>query len=84
MEKRGQLFVLLYIPKKNLKAVKRSTFVGHLSENVEILMDTYGKALVALLWPALPVGAESTSASLYYWNCPWGREGSWGLTHTAK
>lgn len=66
MEKRGQLFVLLYIPKKNLKAVKPSTFVGHLSENVEILMDTYGKALVALLWPALPVGAESTSASLYY------------------
>lgn len=57
MEKKGQLFVLLYIPKKNLKAVKCSTFVGYLSENVEILMDTYGKALVALLWPALPVGA---------------------------
>lgn len=63
---RGQLFVLLYIPKKNLKAVRPSTFVGHVSENVEILMNTYGKALVALLGPALPVGAESTSASVYY------------------
>lgn len=66
IEKRGQLFVLLYIPKKNLKAVRPSAFVGHVSENVEILMNTYGKALVALLGPALPVGAESTSASVYY------------------
>lgn len=83
--KGGGLFVLPYISKRNLKAIKPSTFVGHICNNVKrFLWTPTVKNVVALLSPELRMGEESLMVgSPPCWfiliRLPLGKGGSLGL-----